>query len=120
MLATRAFAARFAEKMKRPPTPQQMGVYTSVRHYLKAVADAGTTDSDAVMAKIRSTPINIFNTRDGHVRANGSVVRERYVFEVKSPAESKAPWDYLKVAKVLTPEQGAPLPVEKSGCKFVN
>lgn len=117
---TRAFAKRFAEKMKRPPTPQQMGAYTSVMHYLKAVKDAGTTDSDAVMAKIRSNPINILNTKNGVVRANGSVVRQRYVFEVKSPAESKAPWDYLKVAKELTTEEGSPLPVEKSGCKFVN
>ena len=71
------------------------------------------------MAKIRATPINIFNTRDGMVRANGSVVRQRYVFEVKSPAESKQPWDYLKVAKELSLEQGAPLPLDKSGCAFL-
>lgn len=117
---TRAFARRFQEKMKRPPTPQQIGAYTSVMHYLQAVKDAGTTDSDAVIAKIKSTPINIFNTKDGKVRPNGSVVRQRYVFEVKAPGESKAPWDYLKVAKELTLEEGAPLPVEKSGCKFAS
>ena len=53
------------------------------------------------------------------MRANGSVVRQRYVFEVKSPAESKQPWDYLKVAKELSFEEGAPLPVEQSGCKLM-
>lgn len=114
----RAFAKRFAEKMKRPPTPQQINIYTAVRHYLKAVKDAGTTNSDAVMAKVRANPIDYFNTKGGVVRANGSVVKQRYVFEVKAPAESKFPWDYLKVARELTLEQGSPLPVEASGCKL--
>ena len=52
------------------------------------------------------------------MRENGSVVKQRYVFEVKSPAESKGPWDLLKVARELTLEQGAPLPVDQSGCKL--
>jgi branched-chain amino acid transport system substrate-binding protein len=114
----RAFSKRFEEKIKKPPTPQQINVYTAVMHYLAAVKAAGTTDSDAVMAKIRSMPINYFNTKDGRVRENGSVVKQRYVFEVKSPAESKGPWDLLKVARELTLEQGAPLPVDQSGCKL--
>ena len=114
----RAFSKRFEEKIKKPPTPQQINVYTSVMHYLAAVKAAGTTDSDAVMAKVRSLPINYFNTKDGRVRENGSVVKQRYVFEVKSPAESKGPWDLLKVARELTLEQGAPLPVDQSGCKL--
>jgi branched-chain amino acid transport system substrate-binding protein len=115
---TRAYAKRFAEKMKRPPTPQQISVYTAVTHYLNAVKAAGTTESDAVIAKVKSTPINIFNTKNGMVRANGSTVRQRYVFQVKSPAESKAPWDYLKIAKELSLEEGAPLPLDSSGCKL--
>lgn len=115
---TRAYAKRFAEKMKRPPTPQQINVYMAVTHYLNAVKAANSTDSDAVMAKVKSTPINIFNTKNGMVRQNGSTVRQRYVFQVKSPAESKQPWDYLKVAKELTLEEGAPLPLDQSGCKF--
>lgn len=115
---TRAFARRFSEKMKRPPTPQQMNVYMGVSHYLKAVKAAGTTDSDAVMKQVRAIPIDQWNTKGGQVRANGSVVRQRYVFQVKAPNESKVPWDYLKVAKALSLEEGAPLPVEKSGCKF--
>lgn len=114
----RAFSKRFEEKIKKPPTPQQINVYTSVMHYLASVKAAGTTDSDAVMAKVRSLPINYFNTKDGRVRENGSVVKQRYVFEVKSPAESKGPWDLLKVASELTLEQGAPLPVDQSGCKL--
>ena len=114
----RAFSRRFEEKIKKPPTPQQINVYTAVTHYLRAVKAAGTTDSDAVMAKVRSIPIDIFNTRGGKVRENGSVIKQRYVFEVKTPAESKGPWDLLKVARELTLEQGAPLPVEQSGCKL--
>ncbi len=116
---TRAFAKRFAEKMKRPPTPQQMNVYMGVTHYLKAVKAAGTTDSDAVMKQVRAIPINQWNTKGGQVRANGSVVRQRYVFQARAPGESNVPWDYLKVAKELSLTEGAPLPVEQSGCKFV-
>jgi branched-chain amino acid transport system substrate-binding protein len=116
---TRAYAKRFAEKMKRPPTPQQLGVYTAVTHYLNAVKAAGTTNSDAVIAKVKATPINIFNTKNGMVRENGSTVRQRYVFQAKSPAESKAPWDYLKIAKELSFEEGAPLPLAQSGCTFL-
>lgn len=116
---TREFAARFAKKMNRPPTPQQMNVYTAVMHYLKAVKAAGTTDAEKVMEQVRAMPIESFGTTDGEVRANGSVVRTRYVFEVKKPEESSKPWDYLKVAKKLSLEEGAPLPVEESGCRFV-
>lgn len=116
---TRAFARRFFEKMKRPPTPQQMNVYMGVTHYLKAVKAANGTDSDAVMKKVREIPINQWNTKNGHVRANGSTVRQRYVFQAKSPNDSMVPWDYLKVVKELNLEEGAPLPVEKSGCKFI-
>ena len=115
---TRAWARRFAEQMKRPPTPQQMNVYSSVMHYFKAVKAAGTTNSDEVMKQVRAIPINAFNTKGGKVRENGSVTRQRYIFQVKSPAESKYPWDYLKVVKELSPEEGAPLPVASSGCKF--
>ncbi len=116
---TRAFAKRFAEKMKRPPTPQQMNTYMGVTHYLKAVKAAGSADSDAVMKQARAIPINQWNTKGGQIRANGSVVRQRYVFQARAPGESNIPWDYLKVAKELSLTEGAPLPVEQSGCKFV-
>jgi branched-chain amino acid transport system substrate-binding protein len=116
---TRAFARRFFEKMKRPPTPQQMNVYMGITHYLKAVKGAGTNDSDAVMKQVRAIPINQWNTKGGQVRANGSVVRQRYVFQVKALSDSMVPWDYLKIAKELSLTEGAPLPVEQSGCKFV-
>ncbi|HSV59417.1 MAG TPA: ABC transporter substrate-binding protein [Variovorax sp.] len=115
---TRAFGRRFFDKMKRQPTPQQMNAYMAVTHYLKAVKAANSTDSDAVMKQVRAIPINQWNTKGGQVRANGSVVRQRYVFQVKGPTESFQPWDYLKVAKELSLEEGAPLPVEQSGCKF--
>ncbi len=116
---TRAFARRFFDKMKRPPTPQQMNVYMGVTHYLKAVKAAGSADSDAVMKKVREIPINQWNTKGGQVRANGSTVRQRYVFQAKSPNDSMVPWDYLKVVKELSLTEGAPLPLDKSGCKFL-
>ena len=71
------------------------------------------------MKQVRAIPINQWNTKGGQVRANGSVVRQRYVFQVKALSDSMVPWDYLKVAKELSLTEGAPLPVEQSGCKFL-
>ena len=114
--ATRAWSRRFFDKMRKMPTHAQAGAYTAVTHYLRAVKAAGTTDPDKVMAQMRALPINDFNTQDGRVLANGSVVRQRYVMQVKTPAESRGAWDYLKILKALSLEEGAPIPPEQSGC----
>ncbi|MFK4583750.1 ABC transporter substrate-binding protein [Bradyrhizobium ottawaense] len=115
---TRAWSHRFFEKMRKMPSDTQGGIYTGVSHYLKAVQAARSTDSDAVMMKIREIPINDFHTRDGRVLQNGSVMRQRLVFQVKGPDESKGPWDYLKIIRTLTPDESAPPPVGETGCPF--
>ena len=79
--------------------------YSSVRHYLDAVARAGTDDAGAVMKAMREAPIHDIFTDNGTVRADGRVLYDRYLMKVKTPAESKAPWDYLTVvAKIPAAE----------------
>jgi branched-chain amino acid transport system substrate-binding protein len=112
---TRAWAERFFSKMKRMPTMVQAGVYGAITHYLKAVQATGSKDPDAVMAKMREMPINDFMTHDGKLRIDGRVLRDMYLYEVKTPAESKYPWDYLKLLQTI-PAHEAFRPLDEGGC----
>jgi branched-chain amino acid transport system substrate-binding protein len=102
---TRAFAKRFFAKTQREPTMNQAAYYSATMQYLKAVKTVGSTDSDKVMAELRKTKINDVFTKDGYVRADGLMVHTMYVMQVKTPAESKYPWDYYKVIKVMTGDE---------------
>jgi len=115
---TRAFAKRFFSKMKRMPTMVQAGVYGAVTHYLKAVQAAHTDEADAVMAKMREMPINDLMTQNGRLRIDGRVLRDMYLFEVKTPAESHYPWDYLKLLQTI-PANEAFRPLNEGGCPLV-
>ena len=101
---TRKFANRFFEKTRRMPTDVQAADYSATTTYLKAVAAAKTTDADKVMAQLRSMKIDDFYGK-GQIRADGSFIHDMYLVEAKSPAESKKPWDYLKVLKTLPGDQ---------------
>ncbi|HVN44430.1 MAG TPA: ABC transporter substrate-binding protein [Steroidobacteraceae bacterium] len=98
---TRAFARRFFGKMQSQPTMTQAGTYSATLTYLKAVKAAGSTDSDKVMAELRRTKIDDLFTKGGYLRADGVMVHDMYVMQVKSPRESKYPWDYYKVVDVM-------------------
>ena len=98
---TRAFARRFFAKMKTQPTMTQAGTYSATLTYLKAVKAAGTTDSDKVMAELRRTKIDDMFAKGGYIRADGVMIHDMYVMQVKSPGESKYPWDYYKVITVM-------------------
>ena len=102
---TRAFAKRFFEKFKRQPTMDQAAMYSGTLNYLKAVKAAGTTDADKVMAQLKSMKINDMYTKGGYVRADGVMIHDMYVMQVKTPQESKYPWDYYKVVKVMGGEE---------------
>ncbi len=115
---TRAFAKRFYERMKAMPTQVQAGAYSAVNHYLKAVKAVGSKDPDKVMAKMRELPIDDFMSHGARLRADGRVLRDLYLFEVKSPAESKAPWDYYKQIGVI-PADKAVRPLDQGGCPLV-
>ena len=101
---TRKFSKRFFDKTKRMPTDIQAADYSATTTYLKAVQAAKTTDADKVMAELKKTPINDFYAK-GVIRADGRMVHDMYLVEVKSPADSKAPWDYLKVNATLPGDQ---------------
>jgi branched-chain amino acid transport system substrate-binding protein len=116
---TRAFARRFYGKMNRMPTMVQAGVYGAITHYLKAVQAASSDDADAVMAKMREMPIDDFMTHDGKLRIDGRVLRDMYLYEVKTPAESKYPWDYLKLLQTI-PANEAFRPLDEGGCPLVS
>ena len=87
-------------------------------HYLKAIQAAGTDDTQAVMGRMRSMPINDFFARNGRIREDGRMVHDMLLVEVKKPSESKSPWDYYHVKSVIPGEQ-AFLPLSKSICALV-
>lgn len=115
---TRAFSRRFFAKRGAMPNMYQAGVAGAVGHYLKAVRAAGTTRTEAVMAKMRELPVDDFMTRNGRVREDGRVIRDMYLFQVKSPAESKAPWDYYKLVRIIPGDQ-AFRPLSESDCPLI-
>ena len=102
---SRKFAKAFFEKTKRMPTAVQAADYSATTTYLKAVTAAKTVDADKVMAELRKTPINDFYAKGGVIRPDGRMVHDMYLVKVKSPAESKQPWDYFKIAKTLPGNQ---------------
>jgi branched-chain amino acid transport system substrate-binding protein len=107
---TRAFARRFFEKMKTQPTMDQAGTYSATLTYLRAVKAAGTTDADKVISELRRNKINDMFTRGGYIRADGVMIHDMYVMQVKSPRESKYPWDYYRIVTVMPgPEAFGPI-----------
>ncbi len=116
--ATRAWSKRFTEQTHKPPTMVQAGVYGAVSHYLKAIAAAKTDDGPKVVAEMRKLPINDFMTKNGKLREDGRVMRDMYLFQVKSPAESKYQFDYFKQLATIPAEQ-AFRPLSESECPLV-
>jgi branched-chain amino acid transport system substrate-binding protein len=102
---TRAFGKRYFEKTHKEPTMDQAGYYSATMTYLKAVKAVGSTDSDKIMAELHKTKINDMFAKGGYIRADGVMIHDMYVMQVKSPQESKYPWDYYKVVKVMKGEE---------------
>jgi branched-chain amino acid transport system substrate-binding protein len=102
---SRAFGKRFLETNGVEPTFTQAAYYSATLTYLNAVKAAGTTDPDKVMEEMRKTAINDMFTDDGVIRADGLMQHSMYVMQVKTPAESKGPWDYFKVVRKMSGEQ---------------
>jgi len=116
---TRQWSTRFQQSFRNlKPTMVQAGVYSSVRHYLKAVAATNSTDGKVVADKMRELPIADDVMRNASIRADGRVIHDMYLFQVKTPAESKAPWDYYKLVATV-PAAEAFQPLERSACSLV-
>ena len=116
--ATREFANRYKAIHKAMPTMDQAGAYSATMNYLKAIKAAGTDDPDAVMAKLKSMNITDFFAVNGKIRADGRMVHDMYLMEVKKPAESKGEWDLLKIVKTV-PADEAFMPLSESTCSQV-
>ena len=115
---TRAWTKRFRAKKDKLPSMLTVGVYSSTLHYLKAVQAAGTDDAKAVMAKMREMPVNDVMTKNGKLREDGRLVRDMYLFQVKSPAESKGKDDIYKLIATVPGDQ-AYRPMKDGKCPFV-
>ena len=113
--AARAWPKRFLARAGKMPTKQQAATYASVTHYLKAVDATGTDDAAAVNAQMRKMPVDFFG-RQGSIRPDGRVLYDLTLYRVKTPAESKGPWDYYE-AVVTIRKEDAFRPLE-GGCPY--
>jgi branched-chain amino acid transport system substrate-binding protein len=116
---TRTWSKRFIDKTRKVPTMIHAGTYGAVMHYLKAIAAAGTADGPTVAAKMREMPVNDFMTKNGKIREDGRLVRDMYLFRVKSPEESKYRFDYYQLLATI-PGNEAFKPQEEGGCPLLS
>ncbi|KRB83496.1 ABC transporter substrate-binding protein [Noviherbaspirillum sp. Root189] len=102
---SRTWSKRFFNTIKKMPSSVQAAQYSAVTHYLNAVKGTGTDDTEKVLTHMRSNKINDMYAKDGYIRPDGRMVHEMYLMEVKSPSESKYPWDYYKIVQKVSGEQ---------------
>jgi branched-chain amino acid transport system substrate-binding protein len=98
---TRAWARKYVAKMKKEPSMLQAADYSAAMNYLNAVKAIGTDDGEKVMAQLKKTRINDMFAKNAEIRPDGRMVHDMYLMQVKTPAESKAPWDYYKVVATI-------------------
>jgi branched-chain amino acid transport system substrate-binding protein len=115
---TRAWSRRFFEKHKRMPNLVHAGTYSAVLGYLNAVKAVGTDSSLEVMSQLKRARINDVFASDGYIRADGRMVHDMYLMQVKKPSESTEPWDYYHVKKVI-PGKDAFQPLSESRCSLL-
>jgi len=113
-----AWSKRFKDRHGAMPNDGQAGVYSSLMHYLKALQAAGTTESGAVMAKMRDMSVNDMFTENGRLREDGRMVHDTFLVQVKTPSESKDPWDLVKLVEVI-PGDKAFRPLSESDCPLI-
>lgn len=115
---TREFSKRFFDKMKRRPTMVQAGLYSAVTNYLKAIEKAKTDDGLKVIAQMKDMPIDDFFARNATLRADGQLVHDMYLVQVKAPSEAKDAWDFEKLVQVI-PGKDAFISPEESACPLL-
>jgi branched-chain amino acid transport system substrate-binding protein len=111
----KAFGAKMGGKM---PTMVQAGVYSSTLQYLKAIQAVGTDDADTVMKKLKEMTLNDATVKGGKIRPDGRMVHEFYLYQVKTPSESKGPWDLYKLVTTV-PGDEAFQPLSQSRCPLI-
>ena len=115
---TREWSRRFYEKQKRMPTLIHAGTYSAVMTYLRAVQEAQTDSAVDVMKQLKQTRINDVFATNGRIRADGRMVHDTYLVNVKKPGDSKEPWDYYDV-KAVIPADDSFQPLTESRCSLL-
>ena len=116
---TRSWAKRFMQAHSgKVPSQIQAGTYTAVLHYLKAVKAANSTDGLTVSKKMKDTPINDMYHANTRIREDGRVLNDLYLVSVKTPAESKYNYDFLKVISKIDGDKSY-RSLGEGNCSFV-
>ena len=115
---TREWSKRFYARRGVMPTMTHAGVYSAVLHYLRGVQGSGTDHAKAIASKMRQLPVEDFFAKGGELRADGRLVHDMYLVQVKSPEESREPWDYYKILSII-PGDKAFRPLTESECPLV-
>lgn len=116
---TRAWSKRYFEAMKRMPNDNHAGLYSAITEYLRGVEKAGSDDAAKAFAEMKSKPLSDIYAKNFQVRADGRVINDRILVQVKKPAESKGPWDYLKIVSKIDGAQ-AYRTLQEGGCDYVS
>lgn len=116
--ASRSWSQKFFAKHGRMPTMAQAGTYSAVRHYLRSIQAIKSDNGLAVIAKMRDLPVSDAYTDNGVLRADGQMVHDMYLVQVKSPTESKARWDYYDVISTIKGDD-AYRSLEQSECPYI-
>jgi branched-chain amino acid transport system substrate-binding protein len=115
---SRIWSKRFFDRNGKMPTAPQVNAYEGLYHYLKAIQAAGTMDTQAIMKKMKELKVEDATGASGFIREDGRVIRDMYLFEVKSPNESKYAWDYFKKIGTL-PGSEAYRSLADGKCAFI-
>lgn len=115
----RKFSDAFYKRRNAMPSQIQAGVYSAVRHYLQAIKDTNSDDGPTVVAKMKATPVHDAFTPSGRIREDNRMVHDLYLVQIKTPEESKGPWDLVKLVAAVAPDQ-AFRPLDKSKCPLVS
>ncbi len=116
--ASREWSKRFFARMGRMPTREQAETYSATHHYLRAVIATGSKDADTVMAWMKANPLDDFYAPGARIREDGRLIHPIFLFQVKTPEESKYPWDYYKLITEVSSDR-AFRPLAEGGCPFV-
>ncbi len=115
--ASRKWARRYFEKMKKMPSSLQAANYSATLQYLNAVKATGTDDSEKVLAYMRKQKLNDMYAKNGYIRDDGRMMQPQYLYQVKTPVESKSAWDYYKLLRTVPAEEAFTKRAE-STCKL--
>ena len=115
---TRAWSERYYKMVGSMPTMSHAADYSAVTHYLKSVQAANSDKAEDVMAMMHKLPVDDMYARHAKLRPDNLLIHDVYLLQVKSPEESKRPWDYYKVLDVI-PGDKAFRPLSESKCPLV-